>query len=232
MANFKLPLHLCGDCKWAIWSRYIIFSLFMHFHLGDYLLEKKEMKILYLPAALKFNKALLKNIGIKEKFEVVTTIQYLKEIKSFFPRAKQILGCSKLKKAKAYLYIGTGEFHPLRLTRFTDNIYILNPETKQFYKLNQEAINACKQKLKGNLLRFYSTDRYGIIVSIKPGQYNLKKALKLRTKLKKPSYLFIADNIDTKELENFNNIDCWINTACPRIEHKSIINLEDLPLEL
>jgi len=190
------------------------------------------MKILNIPATIEFNKTLLKKIKIPQKFQVVTTIQYLKQVKKYFPEAKQILGCSKLKKANTYLYIGTGKFHPLRLTRYAKNIYILNPETKQFYKLPQNEVTNYKKQLKGKLIKYHSANNYGIIVSIKPGQYNLNKAIKLKSKLKKPSYIFITDNVETNELENFQNIDCWINTACPRIDYKNIISLEDLPLKI
>jgi diphthamide biosynthesis enzyme Dph1/Dph2-like protein len=32
------------------------------------------------------------------------------------------------------------------------------------------------------------------------------------------------------ELENFPDIDIFINTACPRIEYKKVINIEDLKI--
>ena len=189
------------------------------------------MKVLNIPATLEFNKNLLKKIKIPNKFEVVTTIQYLKEIKKHFPKAKQILGCSKIKKSNTYLYIGTGKFHPLRLIKYTKNIYILNPETKQFYKLSQNEITNYKKLLKGKLNKFYAAKSYGIIVSTKPGQHNLKAATQLQTKLKN-SFIFLTNNVNTKEFENFPQIKLWINTACPRIEHKNIINLEDLPIKI
>ena len=63
------------------------------------------MKVLNIHTTLPFNKSLIKKIKIKEKFEVVTTIQYLKQIKQHFPKAKQILGCSKLKKSKTYTHL-------------------------------------------------------------------------------------------------------------------------------
>jgi diphthamide biosynthesis enzyme Dph1/Dph2-like protein len=68
------------------------------------------------------------------------------------------------------------------------------------------------------------------LVSTKPGQENLKKAIAIKNKLKnKDSYLFIGDEIDTKQLENFPNIQSWINTACPRLDFdSSVINMGDL----
>ncbi len=78
-------------------------------------------------------------------------------------------------------------------------------------------------------MRFLNAEKVGILISTKPGQENLKKALSLRTKLKdKKSYLFINNNIDLKEFENFG-IDSWVNTACPRLDFdSSVINIDDL----
>ena len=37
------------------------------------------------------------------------------------------------------------------------------------------------------------------------------------------------NTLNIEELENFPDIDCWINTACPRIEGKNIINMDVVP---
>ena len=185
------------------------------------------MKIYHIHAKLKFNKALLKLIKIPNKFQVVTTIQYLEQVRKYFENAKQILGCSTLPKAKAYLYIGTGRFHPLRLIKSADNIYILNPESKKFHKLNEQEIQTYKKQIKGKQLTFLNSKNKGILVSTKSGQYHLNKAKILAKKLKAKIFLF--NTLQEYELENFPQIGCWINTACQRIEGKSIINLEDLP---
>lgn len=185
------------------------------------------MKTLYIHATLKFNKELLKKIKIKEKYEVVTTIQYLKEIKKYFKNAKQILGCSVFPKKQTYLYIGTGKFHPLRLAKFAKNIYILNPETKQFYKSESKEIELYNKQLKQKQKIFLMSKNRGILVSTKNGQYHLNTAKKLAKKLKAKIFLF--NTLQEYELENFPQITCWINTACQRIEGKNIINAEDLP---
>jgi diphthamide synthase subunit DPH2 len=45
----------------------------------------------------------------------------------------------------------------------------------------------------------------------------------------KKFYYFICDTLDFSELENFNFIECWLNTMCPRvIEDISVLNVEDL----
>jgi len=44
----------------------------------------------------------------------------------------------------------------------------------------------------------------------------------------KEAYIFLNNNIDTSKLEDFSDIDYWVNTACPRIEEKGLINLGDI----
>ena len=72
--------------------------------------------------------------------------------------------------------------------------------------------------------------KIGIIVSIKPGQEAMKRALALKNKLKnKDSYIFLCNDINTREFENFPAIQSWVNTACPRLDFdSSIINIADL----
>ena len=73
------------------------------------------------------------------------------------------------------------------------------------------------------------SDKIGILVSTKPGQYNLKEAIKIKKQIKKESYIFFFNKLEEFELENFPDIEYWINTACPRIEAKKVINARDLP---
>ena len=77
-------------------------------------------------------------------------------------------------------------------------------------------------------MKYLNAEKIGILISIKPGQYNLQKALKFKKTIKKQSYLFLFNNLNPTELENFPQIQSWVNTACPRIEYKNIINIDDL----
>ncbi len=134
----------------------------------------------------------------------------------------QILGCDNFKvkeEVQAFLYIGDGLFHPKALLVNEKPVFIYNPISEEWSKLGTKEINEYKIRKKVLLSKFYSADKIGVIVSIKPGQYNLSRALELKEKLKeKEVFLFIGDNIDLKELENFPFIEAWVNTACPRIE--------------
>ena len=60
---------------------------------------------------------------------------------------------------------------------------------------------------------------------------NFKKALKLRKKLEekgKEVKIFLADNINIEELENYG-IESWVNTACPALTFDSrVLNINEI----
>jgi len=195
------------------------------------------MRILHIPAESNISLEVLKKVKIPGKFGVLTTIQHLNQVKNI--RLKngiflgQMLGCYIPKKSNLdyYLYIGTGKFHPIEIALETKKtVYVANPLTNQFYKLDTKEIGDYQKKLKGKLSKFYMAKKVGIIISTKPGQLNLKQVLGFQKSLKKESFLFLTDNINEQELENFPDIDIWVNTACPRIEIKNVIALKDLKL--
>lgn len=203
------------------------------------------MKILYIPAKLDFNVQNIKNINLKEKtIALVSTIQYLhklEEIKKILSKkykvfiSGQILGCNiknteKMKnKADAFLFIGSKEFHPISLKLKTNKpVYVFDPSSNNLSEILDEEAKKIKQHIKGKYIKFLNAKKIGILVSLKPGQFNLNQALKLKKQLKKESYIFISNTLNLNELENFKDIDIFINTACPRIESNKIINIEDL----
>ncbi len=213
------------------------------------------MKMLFIEAKYKGNIELGKGTidKLPENIGLVTTVQFaeqLKDIKKqlekqnkkiFIGKGKQIyegqiLGCdiSSAEKIKdnidCFLYIGSGQFHPLALTKTKKKIFTFNPLTKIFKELSKQEIENYLKRRKGAYLKYLSSKNIGIIVSTKPGQKKLKEAIELKEKLGKKgknSYIFIADDIDVNQLENFPFIDCWVNTSCPRIveDKKGIIDI-------
>lgn len=154
----------------------------------------------------------------------------------------QILGCDVLhlqpnKAWQAFFYIGTGEFHPKELMMEQDKpVFVFNPASKKFYKLDKKSVQEIKKRKKGAYLKFLASENIGVLVSVKLGQYNLSQALKLKQRYNnKNFYYLLFDTIDLNELENFPFIECFVNTACPRIAYddsirttKPIINIEDI----
>ena len=203
------------------------------------------MKTLFIPAKIKskVNKPKILEISKKlpKNIAIVYSIQYKDiafEIKNILSKSHkivklvQILGCSKFhfpKNTFAILLIISGRFHAISLAVESNlPIYIL--EHNKLRKISNKDIEFFKQKQKASYLNFLNADKIGILVSTKPGQQNLKKALSLKKKIKnKKSYLFISNNIDVNEFENFR-LNCWVNTACPRLDmdNNFIINIDKI----
>jgi len=185
-----------------------------------------------------------RKLKIKGDFCIIATLQYEKQAKELARILKKqyagvVLGCNidnALKFAKdvdRFLLIGSGKFHALRVALKTNKeVIIYNPETDFITKITRKDLENYKKKLKGKQARFLAANTIGILVSIKQGQFNYSQALSIKEKLEKlgkECYLFLFDTLHKLELENFPFVGCWINTACPGIEGKNIINLEDLP---
>lgn len=151
----------------------------------------------------------------------------------------QILGCSKPQipegsDKKAILLIGSGRFHGVSLALETNlKVYILEPGSKKLSLISEKEIQKLKQLQKSSYTNFLNSKSIGILVSLKPGQNRLKKALELQKTLEKSdkeAYIFITDNLNLDETENFHGVDSWINTACPRLslDKTDIVNLADI----
>lgn len=228
-------------------------------NLKNRLILFNQMKTLFIESKFK-GKIDLNKIYIEKlpkKIGLITTVQfadYIKKIKNFLEKnnkqiftAKgnqkhpaQILGCDitaaeKIKnKVDAFLYMGDGKFHPLGLAMKTNkDVFCFNPFNNYFSKIKKDEINNYKKTMKIKKIRFLSAENIGILVSTKPGQNKLKKAVEIKQRLEKKHkkcYIFCFDTLNPDELENFPFIEFWVNTACPRIEEDSkvIINFENI----
>ena len=207
--------------------------------------EIDGVKTIFLPAksdvgALK----VVKKLDLpKKKIGLVSTIQFLdqlEEVRAYLEKrgfeaeiGGQVIGCNVsnvLKtKSEVYVYIGSGEFHPLEIVEKTKKeVYVVNPLSGKFSKLTKKDLEALEKKKRGKIAKFLHSEKIGVLVSTKPGQENLKSALNLVKKLKKEAHVFVVNEVDVNKLEDFNDIEFWVNTACPRIEGKNVISLRDV----
>lgn len=200
---------------------------------------------LFIPIYFKQETLELKNKTLKKlpkEIAVFYSIQYkqvAEKIKKQLKKTKkitafsQVLGCThpKLdKNTKAIIFIGSGKFHAASLSVETDLPVYLYPNLN---KVPEKDIKKIKQNKKSSYTNYLNSKNTGILVSIKPGQNKLKQAIELKNKIKdKDTYLFLFNNLDTNEFENYN-INSWVNTACPRLDLDSnkIINVGDLNLK-
>jgi 2-(3-amino-3-carboxypropyl)histidine synthase len=196
---------------------------------------------------------------LPKKIGIITTAQFLgtlKEIQEYLEKNNktvligkdkqknpgQVLGCDVSAAAKtqdkvdAFLYIGSGEFHPIGVALKTGKeVFIFNPATGTFSKLDNSKIENYKKDKKVRYTNFLHSDNIGILVSTKPGQCSYKKAVEIKNKLEgkgKKCFIFVFDTLNANEMENFPFVDFWVNTACPRIagdeDKKNVIDMSDI----
>lgn len=163
----------------------------------------------------------------------------------------QILGCDSYscsnkiheKETDLILYIGDGLFHveALLLSQIYHEkeipVFQYNPVEKKLTLKTIQDISSKIKKIKSNLLKFTFAKKIGILVSTKPGQEYLDKAIQLKKKLEqehKTVFLFLDNTFDLNKTEDYPYIDCWVNSACPRIGQddclispKPIINVKE-----
>jgi diphthamide biosynthesis enzyme Dph1/Dph2-like protein len=203
------------------------------------------MKTLFIPTKIKskinktkileISKKLPKNIAINYSIQYSKIAEQIKEIlseKHNILNFIQVLGCSRpifSKETKAILLISSGRFHAISLAKESKlPVYIL--ENNKLEKISQQGIELLEKKQKVSYMKFLHADKIGILISTKPGQENLGKAINLKKKIKnKKSYIFLSNQININEFENFPDIQSWVNTACPRLDFdSSIININKI----
>ena len=203
----------------------------------------KEPRILYVEAKqknLNINLDKTEISKLPKKLFLAYSIQYkhlaenikkqLEANKIKIEKFQQVLGCSKIKTSFPVLLISTGKFHAQNLFLQTPILYIL--ENEKIIRVSEKDIEAQKIRKKTALIKFLKAERIGILVSTKPGQENLDKAVKLKADLEKQgkqAYIFISNNIDITQFENFP-IDSWVNTACAGLamDNSSVMNISEI----
>lgn len=189
-----------------------------------------------------------------EKIGLVTTAQFvgdLSEIKKRLekagkktiiapgrPNPGQVLGCDaqaalNCGDADAYVYLGTGHFHPLKVAIVTGKpTYMVHP-SGGIEKVPDELILKHQKIRAARAHQFKEARSVGVLVSTKPGQNRMKQALALKKKLlgKKETFIFAANEIKPDYLIGYN-VDAWVNTACPRIAEdafdKPVVDISEI----
>ena len=209
------------------------------------------MKTLFIYAKTDVDvKLVLSKIKFKGKLGMITSVQFIDQLKKIkddrFVFGGQVLGCNvnnalKIKdEVDGFLFVGSGDFHPLgALYKIRKPVYVANPYTNEIKILDRKEFDDYEKKRKGLLKKYLMAKKVGILVSIKPGQFHPRQYLDLRQKMEfiqklkdnmrdKETFVFIGDNFDLNELENFKDIEIWVNTACPRIGGKNLLNMEEV----
>ncbi|HLE48326.1 MAG TPA: diphthamide biosynthesis enzyme Dph2 [Candidatus Thermoplasmatota archaeon] len=135
----------------------------------------------------------------------------------------QVVGCNYSaadKDADAYLYIGSGVFHPLGLALNTDKpIICADPYNNEVRTMEDERHRFLKQRY-GQVAAARDAKTFGVLASSKQGQlrWNMAKALKTRIEKRgRKAYLILLRQFAPEYLVNFRHLDAFVSTACPRV---------------
>jgi len=223
-------------------------------HIGHnkfYIDFKTAVPVLYYPYEIKLDSQELEKTDFSQIKEnnigLVSTVQHtssLDEIVNILEKSGkkafiggQILGCwstnaQKIeKKVDAFLYIGSGKFHPEGM-KTKKPIYTLDVETKKIEKIDFDLM---EKRRFAKIYKAKDAKSFAILVSVKGGQKELiGNAERIKKKLEakdKKAYIVVMDEISENKLLGLK-VDAYVNTACPRIaeDHfsKPMLNPEDL----
>jgi len=145
-----------------------------------------------------------------------------------------VVGCNPSafdKNADILLLLADGKFHAINNALIINKeIYVFN--TREIEKVTFQEIEKIKIKKQALIKKFLLKDNIGLIVSTKIGQ-NFKQIEKIKIKIErldKKVFIFEADSINLSELENFPEIESWINTGCYGLamDNNILLNLSDV----
>ncbi len=211
-------------------------------------LKKKKYKTVALYASVQFvnNLDTVREQLRQNEINVITSHADRTQVKG------QLLGCDnyhnslnmsrdETKTADCYLYVGDGKFHPLALVYAQKDMHEMkeiicnDPLAKKMSLMGAADIKKILLKYRASLMKFLTAKTIGVIVTIKPGQEQFRPSLVLEKRYADKKFYYFIDNVVSfDQLENFNFIDVWVNTACPRVGFddqekfaKGVINLND-----
>lgn len=201
--------------------------------------------------AVDLRKNNFKKISLVTNSQYLQSVQKVKEIFEFhgyeviIGKGKghlndaQVFGCEfypvhdTIDQVDAYLFLGQSMFHSASIAIVTQKpTYMLDPYFNEYSEVSDIA-----QKLeKKALLSIYKAQdakTIGIIIGLKEGQFANIKALELKRLLEhegKKILLIAMTEITDERLLSFQDIDAFIQVACPRIGtdnhfHKPVLSV-------
>jgi 2-(3-amino-3-carboxypropyl)histidine synthase len=235
----------------------------IHFGHSRFLRGKLPFEVEYREYHLRVDveklRGALPSLKGKKKIVLVTTVQHipqLGEMESFLEKngkevlvgkgtlaayLGQVLGCdptaatSVSRGADAILYVGDGIFHPTGI-KAEIPVFALDPYSGKCRQLNAE-IEKIRKRKKGMMLKALECKTFAILLSTKPGQFCPHVAESAKKKLQSAGLtaeILVSSEFSPVSIANFTQFECYINTACPRIDEdsdlfdKPIVNAVDL----
>jgi 2-(3-amino-3-carboxypropyl)histidine synthase len=138
----------------------------------------------------------------------------------------QVFGCefhpvhNIATKIEAFIFLGQSRFHSIGVALSTERpTYMLDPYFEEFLLMNGEA-EIIKKKSILSVYKSLDARKIGILIGLKEGQFANIKALEIRKELAKlgiETQLIALTEISNEKLQNFRELDAFIQVACPRL---------------
>ena len=120
----------------------------------------------------------------------------------------------------AFIFLGQSRFHSIGIALSTEKpTFMLDPYFEEFLQINNEA-EVVKKRAILSVYKALDARIIGIIIGLKEGQFANIKALEFKKELSKLGIniqLIALTDISNEKLENFREIDAFIQVACPRL---------------
>ena len=232
-------------------------DLIVHFAHSPFI-KNTEIPVVYIEYRSPFDPSSILTKNVTElsgigTIGLVTTVQYLdylpamkkilekNGITTFIGKPKlatypgQILGCDQSaakdveSKVEAFIYVGSGLFHPLGIARATDKtVFCLDVEKKTIYSIDGEYQKyLVRQEMKK--IKFNEAKKVGILVTTKTGQMN-KNVFAIKSEIErmgKRAYIISMNFVSPDKILGMK-LDVLVNTACPRIEEDLVFPIPQI----
>jgi 2-(3-amino-3-carboxypropyl)histidine synthase len=213
-------------------------------HLGHAELDETPEKVIFLEARMSQDpkEAVEKAIRLlrSKKVGVTTTVQHVHKLDRAIEVLKengieglvgpaggrikhpgQVLGCcysaARELYLDEYLFIGTGQFHPLGIALATGKrVVTADPITCEVSLIDPDPM---LRRRFGVITRAADAKRFAVLVSKKPGQRRMELARRMKDLGEARGLEMISvylDNIEPDRLLNLG-VEAAVSTACPRI---------------
>jgi 2-(3-amino-3-carboxypropyl)histidine synthase len=234
-----------GACDVADVDMKGVVDLLVHFGHTPLPLEY-EIPVLFLEAQyqLDFTPAVTHALDLLKDYKnigLATTTQHLHlipELKKFLEKngkkvfikegegtgEAQVLGCnfSAIEElpVDAFLFLGSGNFHPLGIKLSTDKpVIIADPYRNEVRSIDKFADRIIRIRF-ARITKAKEAKRFGIIISSKKGQHRMEIAENLKKMIQnqgREAYIILLNQVSPELLIPYREIDAFVVTACPRI---------------
>ena len=202
-------------------------------------IEMNAKKDMTKPLGKEIDKLKIKKIGLISSVQFIKQIENIKEFleskgkeviipkkKGFSAYNGHVVGCEYnslipiKNKVEGFLVIGN-RFHSLGAALMCSDkeVYLLNEHTDKIETTSKERDKVIKQRAI-SIDKVRRAKKIAIMIDMKPGQYNLDIAERLKDKFEKIGKEVIIISIKEATpfgLMSFYDVDAFIDTACPRI---------------